>query len=151
MTTAIHRFVEQARSGTLDRVITRLTSGWVVLGPSQLLTGYCLLLPDPVVGSLNDLDAAHRQDFLLDMARIGDAVLKACKPAKLNYAMLGNVEPALHAHIIPRYSHEPESMRTRPIWSYAPSIWDAPEHAFDPFKHKILKQDLAEALRPHSC
>jgi len=30
-------------------VITRLPSGWAVLGDPQITDGYCLLLPDPVI------------------------------------------------------------------------------------------------------
>jgi len=54
--TAIHRQVAAARAGTLPRVIARLASGWVVLGDPQVIRGYCLLLPDPVVPHLNALD-----------------------------------------------------------------------------------------------
>ena len=49
MTTAIHRQVEAARRGELERVIARMLSGWAVLGDPQITRGYCLLLPDPVV------------------------------------------------------------------------------------------------------
>ena len=52
--------VEQARNGTNDKVICRMPSGWAVMGDVQFLPGYCLLLPDPVVASLNDLAAASR-------------------------------------------------------------------------------------------
>lgn len=144
--TAIHRFVEQARKGEHPRVIARMRSGWAVLGPSQLLLGYSLLCPDPVVGSLNELDEAGRAAFLLDMSRVGDAVLKVCRPMRLNYAMLGNVEPALHAHIIPRYPSEPMDMQTKPIWNYPPQVWDGAEHAFDAVKHAGLLRDLRVAL-----
>lgn len=144
--TAIHRFVDQARRGEHPRVIARLGSGWAVLGASQRLPGYALLCPDPVVGSLNDLDAPARAAFLLDMARIGDAVLDACRPLRLNYAMLGNLEPALHAHIIPRYESEPPEFRTKSIWNYPPEIWDAPEHAYHPERHTMLLQSLRDRL-----
>lgn len=118
--TAIHRFVEQARRGDHPRVIARMPSGWAVLGPSQLLPGYSLLCPDPVVGSLNELDEQARAAFLLDMARLGDAVLKVCRPLRLNYAMLGNVEPALHAHIIPATPPNPWKCRPNPSGTTRP-------------------------------
>lgn len=146
--TAIHRFVEQARRGEHPRVIARMKSGWAVLGGSQLLPGYSLLCPDPVVDSLNDLDCTARSEFLTDMARLGDAVLAACRPLRLNYAMLGNLEPALHAHIIPRYPSEPVDLRTKSIWNYPPKTWDAPAHAFDAVRHAPLLAALREALRP---
>lgn len=55
-----------ARNGANDTVICRMASGWAVMGDVQFLPGYCLLLPDPVVPSLNDLDTDARIAYLLD-------------------------------------------------------------------------------------
>jgi diadenosine tetraphosphate (Ap4A) HIT family hydrolase len=110
--------VEQARNGTNDKVICRMPSGWAVMGDVQFLPGYCLLLPDPVVASLNDLDADARAIYLLDMARIGDAVLQASGASRINYEILGNSEPELHCHIFPRYASEPDDKRRMPVWFY---------------------------------
>ncbi|HYB93959.1 MAG TPA: HIT domain-containing protein [Vicinamibacterales bacterium] len=114
--TAIHRHVEAARSGELARVIARMASGWAVLGDPQITRGYCLLLPDPVVPDLNRLSGDARNQFLQDMARLGDAVLAVTGAARINYEILGNVEPALHAHVIPRYGSEDPELRTKPVW-----------------------------------
>ena len=51
-------------------------SGWAVLGDQQFPPGYALLLPDPVVPSLNALPPAARARFLLDMSVLGDALLE---------------------------------------------------------------------------
>lgn len=110
--------VELARKGENDKVICRMASGWAVMGDVQFLQGYCLLLPDPVVPSLNDLDADARAAYLLDMARIGDAVLQVTGAARMNYEILGNSEPELHCHIFPRYADEPEAKRRMPAWFY---------------------------------
>jgi diadenosine tetraphosphate (Ap4A) HIT family hydrolase len=110
--------VEQARNGTNDKVICRMPSGWAAMGDVQFLPGYCLLLPDPVVASLNDLDADARAIYLLDMARIGDAVLQASGASRINYEILGNSEPELHCHIFPRYASEPDDKRKMPVWFY---------------------------------
>ena len=118
MTTAIHRTVAALRAGQEPRMIARMPSGWAILGDPQVLRGYCLLLPDPVVGHLNDFDGAARERFLADMARLGDAVLAATGALRINYAMLGNLEPALHAHVLPRYADEPAERRTAHPWSY---------------------------------
>ncbi len=137
--TAIHRQVAAARAGRDPRVIARLYSGWAVFGERQFLRGYALLLPDPVVPSLNALGAQERTVYLLDLARLGDAILKATGAARINYAILGNLEPALHAHVIPRYLDEPEGLRTAHPWVYE---WqDAP--AFD----REACQELAESIR----
>lgn len=122
MSTAIHRMVERAASGDWANVIIRMRSGWAVMGEKQVTPGYCLLLPDPVVGHLNELEGEARLEFLEDMARLGDAVLAVTGAARINYEMLGNLEPALHAHVFPRYDTEVETLRTKPIWFYD---WDA--------------------------
>jgi len=118
MPTAIHRMVEQAQRGELPQVIARMASGWAVMGDTQVVPGYCLLLPDPVVPHLNALEGEDRREFLCDMARLGDAILEVTMAARINYEMLGNLEPALHAHLFPRYDDEPADLRTRPIWFY---------------------------------
>jgi diadenosine tetraphosphate (Ap4A) HIT family hydrolase len=117
MHTAIHRMVELCRTGELPGLIARLPSGWVIMGERQVLPGYCLLLPDPVVPHLNALEPQMRSRFLLDMAIIGDSLLAVTSASRINYAIFGNVEPALHAHIFPRDGAEPEAMRTAQPWA----------------------------------
>ncbi len=146
MSTAIHRKVDAARRGELPNAVCRVTSGWVILAEAQFMRGYCLLLPDPVVGALNDLTGDARTRYLSDMVRIGDAVTALCQPRRINYEILGNLEPALHAHIIPRYHDEPESLRTKAIWLYPPEAWNDPANQFDPVKHAALLSDLRRRL-----
>src|SRR5918993_3332649 len=124
MPTAIHRQVEAARQGTLARAIARMPSGWAVLGDPQITRGYCLLLPDPVVTDLNALVGGARDQFLADMARLGDAVLLVTGAERINYEILGNVEPALHAHVIPRHANEAQERRKQPVWLHD---WSAAE------------------------
>jgi diadenosine tetraphosphate (Ap4A) HIT family hydrolase len=116
--TLIHRRVAAARDGTNPAVIARLPSGWAVVGDHQVVHGYCLLLPDPVVPDLNALGRAARSAFLRDMAVLGDAMLEVTGAARINYEILGNGEPALHAHLFPRYRSEPEPFRSGPVWLY---------------------------------
>jgi diadenosine tetraphosphate (Ap4A) HIT family hydrolase len=114
--TAIHRTVERCRAGDFPPLVAKLRSGWVVMGERQVFPGYCLLLPDPVVDQLNALSFEGRAQFLSDMALVGDAVLKCTAATRLNYAMFGNLEPALHAHVIPRRATEPPATRTAHPW-----------------------------------
>jgi diadenosine tetraphosphate (Ap4A) HIT family hydrolase len=124
--TAIHSQVIAAREGREPRVIARLFSGWALFGERQFVRGYALLLPDPVVPDLNSLGARERIAFLSDMSRLGDALLKVTGAARINYAIFGNQDPALHAHVIPRYVDEPVGLRTAQPraydWSAAPSF-----------------------------
>lgn len=136
--TSIHRQVAAARAGREPRVVTRLFSGWAVFGERQFVRGYLLLLPDPVVPSINALGTQERSLFMLDVTRLGDALLKVTNAARINYAIFGNLEPALHAHVVPRYAEEPEALRTTHPWAYD---WEkAP--AFE----RAAYHDLAEAL-----
>ncbi|MBL0926680.1 MAG: hypothetical protein IBJ11_03380 [Phycisphaerales bacterium] len=146
MTTAIHRRVEDCAAGRHPAVIARMPSGWAVLGDAQFLEGYSLLLPDPVVGQLNDLTGAARRQYLDDLARLGDAVLAVCRPRRLNYEILGNLEPALHAHVFPRYAHEADDLRTKPVWSYPASAWTDRTTALDPARHGGLLARLRAAI-----
>jgi len=116
--TAIHRRVNDARAGRDTSVLGRCASGWAVFGQRQFVQGYLLLLPDPVVPDLNALTPERRSQFLLDMSRLGDALLRTTSPIRINYAIFGNVETALHAHVIPRYRSEPDDMQTQQPWAY---------------------------------
>jgi diadenosine tetraphosphate (Ap4A) HIT family hydrolase len=137
--TAIHRRVADARAGRDSSVLGRCASGWAVFGHQQFVNGYLLLLPDPVVPDLNALTPELRSQFLLDMAHLGDALMHTMSPVRINYAIFGNLEPALHAHVIPRYRNEPEAVRTQHPWSYD---WSrAP--AFD----AVVAAPLMRALR----
>jgi diadenosine tetraphosphate (Ap4A) HIT family hydrolase len=142
MTTAIHRFVESARAGQLARCISRMASGWAVLGDPQVLPGYCLLYPDPVVPDLNALTGDARRQFLDDMARLGDAVLAVTGAMRINYEILGNAEPALHAHVIPRYATEAADVRTKPVWLHD---WGTAP-AFDADAHREILARIGRRL-----
>jgi diadenosine tetraphosphate (Ap4A) HIT family hydrolase len=134
VSTSIHRRVDALRAGRDPSFVARLVSGWAVLGNPQVLPGYCLLLPDPV--------GAERAAFLADMAALGDAVLAATHALRINYAIFGNLDPALHAHLIPRYHDEPEGLRTAQPWAYD---WEAAP-AFDPELHRDLQRRIHAAL-----
>ncbi|SCX28129.1 hypothetical protein DSM25558_4383 [Agrobacterium sp. DSM 25558] len=121
----IEERVAMARAGKNPFVISRMPSGWLVIGDVQPLPGYCLLLADPVVSSLNALTQQERSAFLSDMALAGDALLDVTNCTRVNYEIWGNSEPALHAHIMPRYESEAEEKRRLPAcmgysWSDAP-------------------------------
>lgn len=141
--TTIDDLVERCRLSRLPAAIAKLPSGWVVMGERQVLPGYCLLLPDPVVPHLNALPAQARSQFLDDMAIIGDVLLLVTAAARINYAIYGNVDPALHAHIFPRDSAEPESTRTAQPWALD---WNAAPFYSDAL-HGDFKRRVGAELR----
>lgn len=94
-------------------LIATLDGGFVMLNERQPeeIAPCCVLLPLRVVGSINELDPGERAAFTEAMVRLGDALL-ACTPAqRVNYLILCNQAPTLHAHAIPRYSTEERTRR----------------------------------------
>jgi len=74
------------------------------------------------------------------MVRLGDAILKVTGAARINYEILGNSEPELHAH--PRYANEPDEHRTKPAWFYD---WQNAVR-YSEARHGHLRANLRAAL-----
>lgn len=140
--TIVGQRVLAARAGENPAVVVRLPSGWLVMCDKQVVPGQLILLADPVVASLNDLSEKERQRFLADMAAVGDALLAVTGCVRVNYEILGNTDPALHAHIVPRYGDEPADKRAKPIWLYD---WAAAAD-FSVATHGPLMRELAAVL-----
>ncbi|MGC5335030.1 HIT family protein [Micromonospora sp. DT62] len=145
-----HDRIGAAERGENPTVITRMRTGWAVMGDTQHLPGYTLLLYAGKADHLTDLPVRQRTDFLTDMSLLGEAVLKVISgrdPAvhRLNYEILGNSWHHLHAHIHPRYTWEPAPWRNGPVWRYDSAVRDAPEHALGPH-HEELKEAIAAEL-----
>jgi diadenosine tetraphosphate (Ap4A) HIT family hydrolase len=140
--------VQAARAGREPALICQVSSGWVVLCRMQYLRGYCILLPDPVVSSLNDLTHQQRAAYLTDMSRIGDALLEVTGAYRINYAILGNSDQVLHAHIVPRYLSEPEEFRLNGPWSYPQETKDS--LLFDLERDRGLMGQLREVIDKQS-
>ena len=146
MPTLLHQRVQAAQKGENPTVICQMPSGWVVIGDQQFIPGYCLLLADPVVSDLNKLSGEARIQFLTEMTIIGDALLEVTEAYRINYEILGNTDPALHAHIFPRYLHEPDKPRAVPVWmGYSREEYQS--RPFDLERDKELMGKIAEAIR----
>ena len=143
MNSVVTQRIEAARRGENPTVIRRMASGWLVIGDVQPLTGYCLLLADPITASLNALDEPARAQYCLDMIRAGDALLAATSAYRINYETLANLDPVLHTHIIPRYADEPEAKRAD--LAFRAYDWAA-GRAFDPAIDRRLMERIAACL-----
>jgi len=129
-------------------LIARLPSGFAVMSESQFLPGYCLLLADPMVGKLNDLEGDARVQFLSDMARLGDAVIEATGAVRANYSIYGNLDPFLHAHVFPRFDNEDPRYRTVPPFLYPLELREAVDVRYDEAKHGELRMRIRASLAP---
>jgi diadenosine tetraphosphate (Ap4A) HIT family hydrolase len=123
-----------------------MPSGWAVLGDRQFIPGYSLLLPDPVVADLNALTGTQRHQYLADMAMIGDALLETTDAYRINYEILGNTDPALHAHIFPRYMSEPQGPRGVPVWA-GYTHEELTSRPFDFARDRSLIENIAAEIR----
>ena len=94
-----------------ERFICRLSSGVVYMSTRQYHRGYCILQAEPEVESINHLTLPKQAEFFTDMTHIGDAIMQVTGAYRINYMILGNSHPVLHAHIIPRHEFEPEVLK----------------------------------------
>ena len=145
MSITIPERIKALRAGTNPAMICQVPSGWVVLCDMQYLRGYCILLADPAVASLNDLSGTQQAEYLCDMALVGDALLEVTGAHRINYAIMGNSDPYLHAHIVPRFASEPEQYLHDQPWSYPESVMR--ENSFDYERDKELIQQLRRAIQ----
>jgi len=144
MDSIIHQRVKLSQEGKNPSAICKISSGWVVLGDIQMRHGYCILLSDPVVFSINELPQKEREAFLFEMTVIGDAIISSTNCYRINYEIECNKEQALHAHIIPRYADEPDEFKERPVW-LSPGWKNAPQFSLE--THAKLMQDIKTYIR----
>ena len=88
----------------------------------------------------------QRIQYLSDMTIVGDALLKITGAHRINYSIFGNGEPALHAHIFPRYMSEPEDKRKGPVY-LGYSTEEMQSRPFDATKDRYLMTELATSIR----
>jgi diadenosine tetraphosphate (Ap4A) HIT family hydrolase len=131
--------------------MTRMRSGFAVIGDTQHLPGYSLLLTDDLeVDHPTDLSWSRRRDFFFDLSLIGEAVFAVTRPQgahRINYEVLGNSWPHLHGHVHVRYGWEPRDKVGGPVWRYPKEVRNAAEHAYDDSRHGELRAAIAAELK----
>jgi len=121
MTGAISNRLARIRAGEDPQLLLELPSGPAILGKYQPdpIQGCCMLIPDPVVSSPNELDHGARAQFFSDLVLLGDAILNVTGAERINYLVLCNQVPELHGHCIPRFaSEEPDRRLAGPFEAY---------------------------------
>jgi diadenosine tetraphosphate (Ap4A) HIT family hydrolase len=142
--------VGSALRGENPLVMARMRSGFAVIGDTQHLLGYSLLLTDdPAANHLTDLDWERRTQFLFDLSLVGEAVQRACREnglRRINYEVLGNALPVLHGHVHPRYDWEPPERITGPVWRYPKELRNDPRYAYSDEQHGELRAAITAEL-----
>jgi diadenosine tetraphosphate (Ap4A) HIT family hydrolase len=59
---------------------------------------------------------------------------------------LGNKDPFLHAHIIPRYDWESAEFKPLSTWRYPDETWSDPQHLFSREKHGALRDAIKQYI-----
>jgi diadenosine tetraphosphate (Ap4A) HIT family hydrolase len=140
-----------ALRGENPKVMMRMPSGFAVIGDTQHLPGYSLLLCDDESAShLTDLDWERRKTFLFDLSLLGEAIKNMCQAdglRRMNYEVLGNSVSILHGHVHPRYDWEPPERITGPVWRYPKQERNDPGVAYDDALHRDLRTAITEELR----
>ena len=140
-----------ARDGSNPTVLAKLPQAYAVIGDTQFLPGYCVLLvDDPDIDLLSDLPRGRRLEYLESMDVLGQAVETACREVgtgfrRMNYEILGNTDAYLHAHLFPRYAWEPQDRIGRPVWLYDPAEFYGPDAALAP-RHDALRSRIVTEL-----
>lgn len=142
--------IAAALRGENAKVMARMRSGFAVIGDTQHLPGYSLLLTDDLdVDHPTDLPWASRREFFFDLSLLGEAVFGATREQgahRINYEVLGNSWPHLHGHVHPRYEWEPSDKIGGPAWRYPKEVRNAPEHAYDDARHGELRAAITAEL-----
>ncbi|MGD9211916.1 MAG: HIT domain-containing protein [Desulfobacteraceae bacterium] len=99
--------------------IKRLNVATLGLYDDNRYPGRCILVYHEHIEFFEDLEDHELFEFIKDIQHASKVIKKAVNAKRINYAILGNAESHLHAHIIPR---KPDK---EPIPNQAP--WAHPE------------------------
>jgi diadenosine tetraphosphate (Ap4A) HIT family hydrolase len=108
--------IDRIKSGTFRDFIAELKSCYVILGDQQFYRGYCVLLAKLHATELYLMPADDARVLFDEMRLTAEAIAAVVKPWKMNYECLGNSEPHVHWHLLPRNENEPEELKRGPIW-----------------------------------
>lgn len=103
--------------------------------------GRCILALNRHADSLEELSPAELGDFMLAITRSSRAIRSATGCDRVNVAILGNRDPHVHAHLIPRRHDDP-------MPHDAPWADPRPKSAMPDADIEVLKDSLLNRLSP---
>jgi len=106
--------IDRIKAGSFRDFVAELESCYVILGDQQFYRGYCVLFAKLHATELYLMPADAARQLSDEMRLVAEAIAAVVKPWKMNYECLGNAEPHVHWHLLPRY--ETDEMRRVPIW-----------------------------------
>jgi diadenosine tetraphosphate (Ap4A) HIT family hydrolase len=115
-TCGICAMIDRIKAGTFSDFIAELKSSYVILGDQQFYRGYCVLLARLHATELYLMPTESARRLFDEMRLVAEAIATVVQPWKMNYECLGNSEPHVHWHLLPRQKNEADEMRRGPIW-----------------------------------
>ena len=106
--------IGNVRAGANPDFVAELPHSYVVLTWQQFYRGYCILLAKHHVTELYLMPREESRALYGEVVEVAEAIAAVTAPWKMNYECLGNSEPHVHWHLIPRY--ESDEKRRGPIW-----------------------------------
>lgn len=107
--------IDRIRAQSFPDFIAELPHSFVILGDAQFYRGYCILLAKLHATELHLMPSDEARALFDEAVAVGSAIAAVLNPLKLNYECLGNSEPHVHWHVLPRYESDP--MRRAPVWA----------------------------------
>jgi len=101
----------------LHHPICELPASVLGLYDDDRFPGRCILVYKEHREEFESLDPAEVQKFMQDVQRAARAIRAATGADRMNFAVLGNAVPHLHAHLIPRI-HEGDPVPNKSPWNH---------------------------------
>jgi len=120
--------------------IIELDHTFVSLYDDGRFPGRCLVSLQLHMEDFDEMGSPGRALFMDEVARVGAAIKKVTGAPRINYAILGNAVPHIHAHVFPRQFERDPVPNSAP-WSHPKKVYPLKPAS----KKKIIK-DLLRAL-----
>lgn len=126
--------------------IADLRTSTLLLFRDQRFKGYCILSFAPRRAiSLESLSEDEYRSFFLDLRTASQAIREALNPDHMNYELLGNSDPHLHWHIVPRFRNDPRW--GQPIWEGWPrGEFNVNRHVLPNAEYDMIVKQIRERL-----
>jgi diadenosine tetraphosphate (Ap4A) HIT family hydrolase len=109
------------------------------LAEDQTWPGWSMLILKKHATELFELTSEERAAAMEEVARAAKVLKEVTSAKKMNLELLGNQEPHVHWHIVPR--HEGDPGWNRPIWAHA-----HPPKKLSPKEHDGMVTRLRRAI-----
>jgi diadenosine tetraphosphate (Ap4A) HIT family hydrolase len=97
--------------------IIRLKTSTLGLYDDARYPGRCILVFHNHIEDFAELDNESALSFIKDAQKAAMAIRKTTMAERINYAILGNAEPHLHMHLIPRKKQD-DPIPNRSPWNH---------------------------------